>query len=209
MDGVDLDQAVRVLEAWDHTVSRESTGGLLFTEFWQAYCRAVGATGRADAAKVFRVPWDETHPTETPYGIADATVARSALASTIKALQAKHGKLDIPWGDVHRLRRGQLDVPLSGYAAQGPLAEFGEFRVIWHDEAKDGKLEAAGGDSYVFAVEFTSPPTAYSIMAYSQSSDPQSPHHADQSALFAREEWKRAWFTEEDIVQNLKATYRP
>jgi acyl-homoserine-lactone acylase len=68
---------------------------------------------------------------------------------------------------------------------------------------------ARGGDSYVFAVEFTSPPTAHSICAYSQSDDPKSPHHTDQSELFVKEQWKRAWFTEEDIAKNLEREYHP
>jgi acyl-homoserine-lactone acylase len=209
VDGVDLDEAVRLLEAWDDTVSRESAGGLLFIEFWKAYGAAAGATRPADAAKLFSVPWDETRPAETPAGIANPSAARTALAAAIKALRSKYGRIDVAWGDVHRLRRGPLDEPIGGCDAQSALAEYGVFRVIWHDEAKDGKRVAAGGDSYVFAVEFTSPPTAHSILAYSQSSDPKSPHHADQSALFAREAFKRAWFTEADIAQNLKASYRP
>jgi acyl-homoserine-lactone acylase len=158
---------------------------------------------------VFRVPWDDKKPAETPCGIANEEAARKALAETSKAIKAKHGRLDVAWGDVHRFRRGSLDEPLSGCAAISPLVEFGEFRVIWHDDAEDGKRVAAGGDSYVFAVEFSSPPKAYSILAYSQSSNPKSPHYADQSALFVRDEWKRAWFTEDDVAKNVQQSYRP
>jgi acyl-homoserine-lactone acylase len=210
VDGVDLEEAARVLEVWDNTVSRESKGSLLFTEFWKTYCKALGATKRADAEKLYRVPWDEKRPAETPIGIANPSAARQALAATAKALKAKHGKLDVAWGDIHRLRRGGLDVPVGGYTDEGGFpVEFGAFRIIRYQDTEDGKRVANGGDSYVLAVEFTSPPTAYSISAYSQSSDPKSPHHADQSALFAQEKWKRAWFTEEDIAKNLKRSYRP
>jgi acyl-homoserine-lactone acylase len=149
------------------------------------------------------VPWDERRPAETPVGVGSEAAAVKALAAAVKATTAKYGKLDVAWGDVHRLRRGDLDVPIGGYAEQA-LGDFGPFRVIGYDPPKDGKRVAAFGDSYVFAVEFTTPPTAYSILAYSQSSDPKSPHHADQSALFAREGWKPAWFTEEDIAKNLE-----
>jgi acyl-homoserine-lactone acylase len=209
VDGVDLNEAVRVLEAWDNTAARESKGGLLFTECWEGYCKAVGVATPADVAKLYRVPWDEAQPAATPVGIRNEAAARAALAGAAKGLKAKYGKLDVAWGDVHRLRRGKLDVPIGGYADQGRGVDFGPFRVIGYADARDGKRVGVGGDSYVFAVEFTTPPTAYSICAYSQSSDPQSPHHADQSALFAREEWKRAWFTEVDIAKNLERSYRP
>src|SRR5262249_51237866 len=141
--------------------------------------------------------------------------ARKAMAAAVKEMKQKYGKLTVPWGEVHRLRRGTLDVPVGGLRSEvsgfrgARMGDFGTFRIISYEEDKDGEFVARGGDSYVLAVEFTSPPTAYSIVAYSQSDDPKSPHHTDQSALFAREEWKRAWFTEEDIARNLERSYHP
>ncbi|HVK18363.1 MAG TPA: penicillin acylase family protein [Fimbriiglobus sp.] len=208
VNGVDLGEAVKLLEAWDNTASRGSKGGVLFTEFWDAYTKSFPVTKRADLDKFYRVPWDEKRPAETPVGIGNEESARKALAAAVKATTAKYGKLDVAWGDVHRLRRGDLDVPIGGFSEQA-LGDYGPFRVVGYGPPKGGKRVATGGDSYVFAVEFTNPPTAYSISAYSQSSDPKSPHHADQSALFAAEKWKRAWFTEEDIAKNTTRTYRP
>jgi acyl-homoserine-lactone acylase len=105
----------------------------------------------------------------SPSGIANEEAAQKALAETSMAIKSKLGRVDIVWGDVPRFRRGSLDEPSSGCDAMSRLVEFGAFRVIWHNEAEDGKRVAAGGDSYVFAVEFSSPPKAYSILAYSQS----------------------------------------
>lgn len=70
-------------------------------------------------------------------------------------------------------------------------------------------MVAAGGDSYVFAVEFSKPLKAFSILAYSQSENPESPHYSDQSALFANKEWKDAWFYEEDIAKHTERSYHP
>ena len=120
-------------------------------------------------------------------------------------MKEKYGSLAVPWGTVHRLRRGKLDVPIGG-----AIGELGAFRVIAYDRpGSDGLAIARGGDSFVMAVEFTSPPTAYSILAYSESDDPQSPHFTDQSELFASEKWKRAWFTEAEIAQHLERSYHP
>lgn len=210
IDGVNLTEAANLLEAWDNTVSRESKGSVFFTEFWKAYCKATGATKRTDVAKIYRIPWDEKRPAETPIGIANVAIARTALAAMAKTFKEKYGKLDVVWGDVHRLRRGGQDLPIGGFTDEGGFpVEFGAFRIIRYVDDKDGKRVASGGDSFVLAVEFTTPPTAYTISAYSQSSDPKSPHHADQSALFAQEKWKRASFTEEDIKKNLKRSYHP
>jgi acyl-homoserine-lactone acylase len=194
--GPSLKEAAEVLQAWDNTVARDSKGSVLFVNFWRKYAR--------DNLRPFAVAWDERKPASTPYGIGDRDRAVQALAAAADEVRQRYGSLGVPWGEVHRLRRGKLDVPVGGLTG-----EFGAFRIIGYEEQPDGKFVARGGDSYVLAVEFTTPPTAYSIMAYSQSDDPRSPHHTDQTELFAREEWKRAWFTEEDIARNLKRSYRP
>jgi acyl-homoserine-lactone acylase len=52
-------------------------------------------------------------------------------------------------------------------------------------------------------------PRAYSILAYGESDRPDSPHHADQAAMFARGEFKRVAFTEDEIARDLIRRYRP
>jgi acyl-homoserine-lactone acylase len=208
VDGVALDGAADVLEAWDNTTDRASKGSVLFASFWLKYGKAAKAP--------YAVPWDEHHPATTPAGLGEPETARKAMAATVGELQKQFGTLAVPWGDVHRLRRGKLDVPVGGFISEyregwrgGQFGDFGSFRVIRYEPDKDGKFVARGGDSYILAVEFTTPPTAYSVVAYSQSDDPQSPHHTDQSELFAAQKWKRAWFTEEDIAAHLERSYHP
>jgi len=208
VDGVALDEAASLLDAWDNTTSHEATGAALFVNFWKRYGK--------EASKPYAVPWDEANSVSTPAGIGEVETARTALAAAVKDIKEKYGTLSVPWGSIYRLRRGNLDVPMAGYMAEyrtdfkgGRFGDFGSFRVVRYREEKDGKFAAIGGDSYVLAVEFTSPPTAYSIVAYSQSDDPRSPHHADQSALFAQGKWKRAWFTEDEIAKNLERSYQP
>jgi acyl-homoserine-lactone acylase len=195
-DGVNLNEAATVLQNWDNTVSRDSKGAMLFVTFWSKY--------RQEAKPLFEVEWNEKHPASTPYGIGDDAAALKSLAAAMTEMKQKYGALEVAWGDIHRLRRGNLDVPIGGLTD-----DFGAFRIVGYREDKDGKFVATGGDSYVLAVEFTSPPTAYSIVAYSTTDDAKSVHHNDQSALFAQEKWKRAWFSEADIAKNLERTYKP
>ncbi|PYT17049.1 MAG: hypothetical protein DMG59_08680 [Acidobacteria bacterium] len=195
-DGVSLDEAAKVLESWDNTAARESKGAMLFVTFWTKY--------REKAKPLYAVEWNEVHPASTPYGLGDEEAALHSLAAAVTEMKRKYGGLEIAWGEIHRLRRGSLDVPIGGLTD-----DFGAFRVVGYHAEPDGKYVAVGGDSYVLAVEFTSPPTAYSVVAYSESDDPKSPHLNDQSALFAQEKWKPAWFTEEDIARHLERSYHP
>jgi acyl-homoserine-lactone acylase len=208
---LDLERAIEILRGWDNTVARDSVGGLLFAAFWKKYCQMNKKKDlREWASNLYAVPWDEKHPATTPSGIRHPDAARTALIAAAEEIKQTHGKLAITWGDVHRLRRGDLDVPIGGYTDEGGFPiEFGGFRIIRYNPDKDGKFRAAAGDSFVMAVEFTSPPTAYSISAYSQSDDPKSRHFTDQSVLFAQEKWKRVRFTEEDIAKHLERSYHP
>lgn len=66
---------------------------------------------------------------------------------------------------------------------------------------------APRGDGWVLAVE-QDPPRAYSILAYGESAQPESPYYA-QAALFARGELKELAFTEEAIQEQLIREYQP
>jgi acyl-homoserine-lactone acylase len=197
IQGVSLDEPARILQAWDNTASRASRGSMLFVTFWNLY--------RKRAHPVYAVEWNENYPASTPYGIGDDQAALESLAEAAKQMKEKYGALDVAWGDIHRLRRSSLDVPIGGLTD-----DYGAFRVIAYSTDKDGKYIAVAGDSYVLAVDFTAAgPRAYSIVAYSESDDSNSPHHNDQSRLFAEEHWKPAWFTEEDIASHQERSYHP
>ncbi len=105
---------------------------------------------------------------------------------------------------MHRVRRGAVDEPVGGCSGQ-----LGCFRVLTFTRAADGKLVADGGDGWVLAVEFTDTPRAYSILAYGQSPNPDSPWHADQAAMFARGTFKRVAFTSADVDASAVGRYRP
>ena len=66
-----------------------------------------------------------------------------------------------------------------------------------------------GGDSWVFAVEFSTPLKAYTVVAYSQSEIVGAPHYSDQAALYADNRMKRAAFTEDEIAAKLLEAYHP
>ena len=117
---------------------------------------------------------------------------------------ARGWKLDTRWGEVHRVIRGPVDEPVSG--CQGPL---GCFRTLSFQETDDGRRAANRGDAWVFAVEFGEVPRAYSVLAYGQSPKEDSPHHADQAALFARGEMKAVAWTDRDIQARAIRRYRP
>jgi acyl-homoserine-lactone acylase len=190
-------RAVELIDRWDNTTAPESRGGVLFESWWRRYMNQAGSNA-------FREPWTPQKPTTTPRGLARPEIAAEAFTWAVRETQQRHGSWDVAWGDVHRVRRGDVDVPVAG--CSGAL---GCFRVLAFREEPDGKRVVTGGDGWVLAVEFSSPPRAYSVLAYGQSARPDSPYHADQAAMFARGEMKRVVFTEADIKRKTVRHYRP
>jgi acyl-homoserine-lactone acylase len=197
----ELEAAADVLAAWDNTTARESRGGLLFDFYWREYTKGTDGTGQS----AFAQQWVTSDPITTPRGIRDEAKALAALREAVKEVEKRYGALDVPWGEVHRLRQDDgTDVAIGGSENY-----MGSFRVIRYRDDQDGKRKAYSGDSWVFAVEFGDVPRAYSVVAYSESSNVDSGHFSDQAELFAGEKMKPVRFTEPDIAANQIASYHP
>jgi acyl-homoserine-lactone acylase len=194
----DVAAALALLEKWNNTAAPESRGAMLFEIWWQRY-----SSQRPDSTNFARV-WSTRDPRSTPRGLADPARAAEAFAWAVEETARRHGRWDVAWGEVHRVRRGSVDVPVGG--CSGAL---GCFRVLNFSREPDGKLAASGGDGWVLAVEFTDVPRAYSVLAYGESPRPDSPWHAAQAEMFAKGQMKKVAFTTADIDQQAVVRYRP
>ena len=205
-------EAVQLIEEWDNTVSAESKGSVLFEAWWQEYRRALKEIVASDESlpsppgddDYFLNPWSAEEPTKTPHGLAYPELAVEVFPRAMELVRSNWGGWDVAWGEVHRVRRGDVDVPVGG--GSGGL---GCFRVLSFRTADDGKRVARSGDGWVLVVEFSDPPRAYSILAYGQSSREDSPHFDDQAEMFARNEMKRVAFTPQEIREHSIRRYSP
>ncbi|MFK7803706.1 MAG: acylase [Anaerolineae bacterium] len=124
--------------------------------------------------------------------------------AAVEHLNSHFGQIDPEWGEVNRIRRGDLDIPVGG----GPdvlTALYGGF-----DD--DGRIRGANGDSHLMIVQWDADGkmTSHSIHQFGSATlDEDSPHYADQSPLFARRELKPVWMDEAAIRANLERAYRP
>ena len=199
-------KAADVLSRWDNTAAPTSRGAVLFDAWWRFYTQGVSADS------MFAEPWNVAKPTGTPRGLKDPTRAARAFGQAVEEVTRRYGDVAVAWGDVHRVRRGSVDVPVGGCG--GAL---GCFRVLNFATNPDGKRSVIGGDGWVLAVEFgaksgnatQTTPRAYSVLAYGQSPREDSPYFSDQAAMFARGEMKRVAFTEGDIEAQTVKRYRP
>jgi len=183
-------QAADVLSAWDRQTEANSKGAVLFA----AWARSM------PPSKLFATLWNESSPLDTPKNLADPASAVKVLEAAATTVKLLYGALDVPWGEVARLRYGNVDLPVSG----GP-GLFGIFRVIDLIPAKDGRFQQFLGDSYIAAIEFSNPVRAKVLITYGNATQPGSPHVGDQLPLYARNELRQAWRTRKEVEAHLEA----
>jgi acyl-homoserine-lactone acylase len=199
--------ALALLEKWDNTSGPDSKGAVLFDVWWQRYSSRPGSTAaarRLPDSLLFSKVWSPAQPTSTPRGLADPARAATAFSWAVTETQRLHGSWDKVWGDVHRVRQGNVDVPVGGCSN-----DLGCFRILNFARTTDGKLAASGGDGWVLAVEFSETPRAYSVLAYGESAKPDSPWQASQAEMFAKGAMKKVAFTPKDVDATAVARYRP
>lgn len=182
-------QAARVLEDWDRLADAESRGAVLFAE----WVRTLGAG-------MFATPWREREPLSTPRGLARPAAAIAALERAARSTMNRFGALDVPWGEVYRLRMAGRDLPASG----GP-SRLGIFRSLEFAPERDGRFRALFGDSFVALVEFSQPVRAKALLSYGNASQSGSPHRGDQLVLFSRKQLRPVWRARREIEANLES----
>ena len=127
-----------------------------------------------------------------------------SLRDAIETLKTHFGRIDPEWGQVNRLRRGTLSLPLDG----GPDI----FRGVDGERQPDGTLTAVAGDTFIMFVTWDKAGklTSQSIHQFGSATlDRNSPHYADQSPLFAARKTKPVLFTEAQLAGQIEADYRP
>ena len=136
-------------------------------------------------------------------GAAPLTV-EATLRAAITTLKTHFGRLDPSWGQVNRIRRGNVDLPIDG----GPDT----FRAVYGQPQKDGTLTADAGDTLIMFVAWDKAGklSSESIHQFGSATlDARSPHYADQTPMFVAMKTKPVYFTEDQLKGHIRADYAP
>lgn len=188
---VNISAACPVLAAWNLRDDPGSVGGHVFREF-----------ARTDpAARNYAVPFDPTDPVYTPRGLDTASnpaVLRS-LGTAVRRLAGAGVRFDAPLRDLQYVTRDGERIPIPG----GPDDD-GVLNLVRAEfsASAGGYPDVTGpSSSWIQATEFGAQgPVSRGVVTYSQSTNPNSPHFADQTRLFSEGKWVNLPFREEDVA---------
>ncbi len=185
--------ACPILAGWgSHSFTNDSKGSVLFENYWYQLLGGITSGG---------VPWkvafDPNDPLHTPNSLdtGDSRVS-AALGQAVLALRNAGVPLDATLSDVQKIARNGEQIPIHG-----GLGELGVLNVIVAS-ASGVQSDVVFGSSFIQQVAFTAdgPPQTSSLLTYSQSANPHSPHYADQTKLFSAGQWVTDRYTEDQIA---------
>jgi acyl-homoserine-lactone acylase len=183
-----LARAIEELREWDH-VSRNSSVPMTLFALW-FWKQDRDAKARQDPA--------------------------GTLEQIVSDLEKDFGTWEVPWGEINRLERVQSggeepfrdageSLPVPG--GPGPVGIV--FNFYARPEKGQKQRFGVAGHSFVSVVDFGPKAEARSILVFGESADPKSPHYFDQARLYARQQFKPAWFDPQEIQAHTERAYHP
>jgi acyl-homoserine-lactone acylase len=196
-----------VLAAWELRDDLGSSGAILFRRFatrllgnFPLVPSGTSSGARPGGDALFTQPFDASDPVHTPSGLNVASpLVQRALADAVRDLRNAGIPLGAPLRGRQFEERGGRAIPIHG--GPGGLGVFNAIQATW-DPSAGGFPDVPHGTSFIFAAAFEDgrcPVRAGTLLSYSLSENPQSPHAADYTRAFSRKAWHRAPFCEGEI----------
>jgi acyl-homoserine-lactone acylase len=168
----ELERFIQVLADFDGTFSKESRGALAHFEL-----RSELREKHAEATKAL----DADISAGRPLSGEQQRLILEACAAARRRLLTRYGHADLAWGDIHRVGRGGVDLPVGG----GRLFDAASLRALsFATDSKTGHERLIGGQRVPFIVHFgPDGAQAYAQALWGISDDPASMHYSDQGRL--------------------------
>ena len=131
--------------------------------------------------------------------------ASEAFVTAVRLLMESYGRVDPEWGEVNRIVRGKVDLPIGG--APDIL------RAVYPGRSlTEGKYRGAAGDTLIILAEWDKDGLVKGSTIHqfgSATLDSDSKHFSDQVSLFVEEKFRPVLLDRKDIEADASIRYRP
>ena len=202
---------IAILKNWDFRCNENSIATTLAVEWGQRILPAMFRTKMIDDEEDGVVEKSKRFAeTATP------EILLPPLLTTIKDLEKKFGRWQLPWGEINRFQRISNAID-NKFDDSQPSIPVGFVSSTWGmlpsytSRPYPGTVKRYGmnGNSFICAVEFGKKIKAKSLLAGGESGDPKSPHFFDQSVMYSKGQFKDVLFYKEDVLKHVEKTYHP
>ncbi|MCF6285800.1 MAG: penicillin acylase family protein, partial [Candidatus Hydrogenedentes bacterium] len=188
----DLVTGLTLLQNWNLTSDRDNEA-LVYYNRWWALMIARHQADFASEAALYRGLLENSGAAQS--------YALEAANDAARAMRNDFNRLAIPWGEVHRLRRGGREEAMFGADTGDPIFLAGS------PVSLGGRSQTNFGYGFAMVVEFGETPRASSIVPFGASENPGSVHYSDQMDLFLDRRMKPTHFSYDEMTQNAAQGY--
>lgn len=185
----DVTDAAKIIREWDGEFRKDSVAATLVF-YWRQK-----AQGNVN---------DEKLCAGERLSSADHAALIKGLAEACAQMRQTYGKLDVPWGAIHKVGRNGHFYPADGAVlGSGPRRTRTLFNVGARETEKGSGVYIANSGSMSMALMFFHKDgiETYTCTPWGQSADPQSPHHTDQAEkLYSKRLFKNVAITPEAAI---------
>jgi len=202
---------VAVLKQWDYRCGETSIATTIAVEWGQKLLPAITNIKIEDDGAA-----DPVSKTKYFAATASAQDLIQPLLATIKELESKFRRWQVPWGKINRFQRISSDID-NKFDDSKPSIPVGFVSSTWGmlpsytSKTFPGTQKRYGvnGNSFICAVEFGKKIKARSLLAGGESGDENSKHFFDQGLMYSNGQFKDVLFYKEDVLQHAERTYHP
>ncbi|MBC6490528.1 penicillin acylase family protein [Flavihumibacter stibioxidans] len=202
---------VAVLKNWDYRSSESSVATTLAVEWGQKLLPLILRTKAIDDEEL-----DQVEKTKQFVKTANPESILQPLVQTVRELQGKYGRWQLPWGEINRIQRisPAIDMQFDDNRPSYPVGfASGTWGMLpsYNSRTFTGTSKRYGvhGNSFVCAVEFGKRVKAKALLAGGQSGDPASSHFDDQVEAYSKGKFRDVLFYKEDVMKHIEREYHP
>ncbi len=200
---VNVSEACPILGDWDLTTNLDSAGALLFRRIagqllGQTLPSGTTTQTRLPGTHAFLVPFSASEPLDTPRGLnVLLPTVQAALADAVAELNDAGIPLNATLRDYQYIERDGVRYPLHGGIDR--MGSYSILNIDW--DPQTGYANPYHGNTYSQVVSFPADacPRLSTITTYSQSPDPSSSYHADQTVMYGNKQWLEVPFCADAI----------